>query len=72
MNAYVIPGQGSQFVGMGKELYDRYQIARTLFKSANEVLGFDITKILFDGSREDLKQTSVTQPAIYIHSVIMS
>ena len=46
MNAYVVPGQGSQFVGMGKELYDRYQIARTLFKSANEVLGFDITKIL--------------------------
>ena len=72
MKAYVFPGQGSQFVGMGKELYDRYQIARTLFKSANEVLGFDITKILFDGSREDLKQTSVTQPAIYIHSVIMS
>ena len=72
MKAYVFPGQGSQFVGMGKELYDRYQIARTLFKSANEVLGFNITKILFDGSREDLKQTSVTQPAIYIHSVIMS
>ena len=72
MKAYVFPGQGSQFSGMGKDLYDRYQIAKTLFKSANEILGFDITKILFEGSREDLQQTRVTQPAIYIHSVIMS
>ena len=72
MKAYVFPGQGSQFSGMGKDLYDRHQIAKTLFKSANEILGFDITKILFEGSREDLQQTRVTQPAIYIHSVIMS
>ena len=72
MNAYVFPGQGSQFSGMGKDLYDRYKVAKTLFKSANEILGFDITKILFEGSREDLQQTRVTQPAIYIHSVIMS
>ena len=72
MNAYVFPGQGSQFSGMGKDLYDGYKVAKTLFKSANEILGFDITKILFEGSDEDLQQTSVTQPAIYIHSVIIS
>ena len=72
MKAYVFPGQGSQFSGMGKDLYDRYKVAKTLFKSANEILGFDITKIIFEGSREDLQQTRVTQPAIYIHSVIMS
>ena len=72
MNAYVFPGQGSQFSGMGKDLYDRYKVAKTLFKSANEILGFDITKILFEGTKEDLQQTRVTQPAIYIHSVIMS
>ena len=72
MNAYVFPGQGSQFSGMGKDLYDDYKVAKTLFKSANEILGFDITKILFEGSDEDLQQTSVTQPAIYIHSVIIS
>jgi [acyl-carrier-protein] S-malonyltransferase len=72
MKAYVFPGQGSQFSGMGKDLYDRYKVAKILFKSANEILGFDITKIIFEGSREDLQQTRVTQPAIYIHSVIMS
>ena len=72
MKAYVFPGQGSQFSGMGKDLYDRYKVAKTLFKSANEILGFDITKILFEGTKEDLQQTRVTQPAIYIHSVIMS
>ena len=72
MNAYVFPGQGSQFSGMGKDLYDDYKVAKTLFKSANEILGFDITRILFEGSKEDLQQTRVTQPAIYIHSVIMS
>ena len=72
MKAYVFPGQGSQFSGMGKDLYDRYKVAKTLFKSANELLGFDITKILFEGSKEDLEQTRVAQPAIYIHSVIMS
>ena len=67
MKAYVFPGQGSQFSGMGKDLYDDYKVAKTLFKSANEILGFDITKILFEGSDKDLQQTSVTQPAIYIH-----
>jgi [acyl-carrier-protein] S-malonyltransferase len=72
MKAYVFPGQGSQFSGMGKDLYDRYKVAKTLFKSANEILGFDISRILFEGSKEDLQQTRVTQPAIYIHSVIMS
>tara|TARA_X000000950_G_scaffold256247_1_gene321558 strand:- start:426 stop:1307 length:882 start_codon:yes stop_codon:yes gene_type:complete len=72
MKAYVFPGQGSQFSGMGKDLYDRYKVAKILFMSANEILGFDITKIIFEGSREDLQQTRVTQPAIYIHSVIMS
>ncbi len=72
MKGYVFPGQGSQFSGMGKDLYDRYKVAKTLFKSANEILGFDITRILFEGSKEDLQQTRVTQPAIYIHSVIMS
>ena len=71
MKGYVFPGQGSQFSGMGKDLYDRYKVAKTLFKSANEILGFDITRILFEGSKEDLQQTRVTQPAIYIHSVIM-
>ncbi len=72
MKAYIFPGQGSQFSGMGKDLYDQYKVAKTLFKSANEILGFDITKILFEGTKEDLQQTRVTQPAIYIHSVIMS
>ena len=72
MKAYVFPGQGSQFSGMGKDLYDRYKVAKILFMSANEILGFDITKILFEGTKEDLQQTRVTQPAIYIHSVIMS
>ena len=72
MKAYVFPGQGSQFSGMGKDLYDHYEVAKTLFKSANEILGFDITKILFEGSKEDLEQTRVAQPAIYIHSVIIS
>lgn len=70
--AYVFPGQGSQFPGMGKDLFDAHQIAKDIFKSANDILGFDIQKIMFEGTAEDLKQTNVTQPAIFIHSVIVA
>ena len=72
MEAYIFPGQGSQFPGMGKDLFDQYEIAKKLFNQANEILGFDLSKIIFKGAEEDLQQTSVTQPAIYIHSVILS
>jgi [acyl-carrier-protein] S-malonyltransferase len=69
--AYIFPGQGSQFVGMGKDLYDHYDLAKSLFERANEILGFRITDIMFSGTDEDLKQTKVTQPAIFLHSVIL-
>ncbi|MDF7822247.1 ACP S-malonyltransferase [Runella sp. MFBS21] len=72
MKAYVFPGQGSQFSGMGKELYDTNPQARVLFDKANEILGFEITKVMFEGTDEELKQTNVTQPAIFIHSVILA
>ena len=70
--AYVFPGQGSQFSGMGKDLYEQSDIAKKLFNQANEILGFNITDIMFAGSEEDLKQTKVTQPAVFLHSVIMA
>ena len=72
MEAYLFPGQGSQFPGMGKDLFDQYEIAKKLFNQANEILGFDLSKIIFEGAKEDLQQTSVTQPAIYVHSVVLS
>lgn len=69
-HAYVFPGQGSQFVGMGKDLYESSASAKAMFESANEILGFRITDLMFSGTDEDLKQTRVTQPAIFLHSVI--
>ncbi len=72
MKAYIFPGQGAQFVGMGMDLYEKYPMAQELFEIANEILGFPITDIMFEGANEDLKQTKVTQPAIFLHSVILS
>ena len=70
MNAYIFPGQGAQFVGMGKDLYETSAIAKKMFDEADKILGFSISKIMFEGSADDLKQTKVTQPAIFLHSVI--
>ncbi|PLW95228.1 MAG: [acyl-carrier-protein] S-malonyltransferase [Marinilabiliales bacterium] len=72
MKAFVFPGQGAQFSGMGKDLYENKSVAKDLFSKANNILGFKITEIMFEGSEEDLKQTKVTQPAIFLHSVIMA
>ncbi|MBR0362132.1 MAG: ACP S-malonyltransferase [Paraprevotella sp.] len=70
MKAFVFPGQGAQFVGMGKDLYDNHPLAKELFETANDILGFRITDIMFNGTDEELKQTKVTQPAVFLHSVI--
>ncbi|MDX9845569.1 MAG: ACP S-malonyltransferase [Tenuifilaceae bacterium] len=72
MKAFVFPGQGAQFVGMGKDLYSNSPLAKELFDKANQILGFNITNLMFDGTDEDLRQTKVTQPAIFLHSVILA
>tara|TARA_B100001287_G_scaffold105106_1_gene88374 strand:+ start:60 stop:947 length:888 start_codon:yes stop_codon:yes gene_type:complete len=72
MKAYIFPGQGAQFSGMGKNLFEQSDMGKTLFNSANKILGFDITKIMFEGNQDELKQTKVTQPAIFLHSVILA
>ncbi|MBD1393704.1 ACP S-malonyltransferase [Mucilaginibacter glaciei] len=72
MKAYIFPGQGAQFPGMGKDLYEQSEQARGLFEKANDILGFRITDVMFDGTEEDLKRTNVTQPAIFLHSVILA
>ncbi|MFC5269727.1 ACP S-malonyltransferase [Adhaeribacter terreus] len=72
MKAYIFPGQGAQFVGMGKDLYDNFSLAKDMFEQANEILGFRITDLMFSGTDEELKQTKVTQPAIFLHSVIQA
>jgi [acyl-carrier-protein] S-malonyltransferase len=72
MKAYIFPGQGAQFVGMGKDIYDANPTAKKLFDRANEILGFNITDIMFSGTADELKQTKVTQPAVFIHSVAVA
>jgi len=71
MNAFIFPGQGAQFPGMGLDMYEKYPLAQQLFEEANDILGFSITDIMFQGSADDLKETKVTQPAIFLHSVIL-
>lgn len=70
MKAYIFPGQASQFEGMGKDLYESSELAKNLFEQANEILGFCITDVMFTGSMEDLKQTKITQPAVFLHSIV--
>ena len=72
MKAFIFPGQGAQFTGMGKELYEKNQVAKTLFNQADSILGFKISEIMFAGSADELKQTKVTQPAVFIHSVAVA
>jgi [acyl-carrier-protein] S-malonyltransferase len=72
MKAYVFPGQGAQFSGMGKDLYENSELAKQMFLTANSILGFDISKVMFEGSDDELKQTKVTQPAIFLHSTILA
>ena len=72
MKAYIFPGQGAQFTGMGKDLYENSKVAKDLFEQANDILGFRITDTMFEGSADDLKQTNVTQPAVFLHSVILA
>ena len=72
MKAYIFPGQGAQFSGMGLNLFESSPLAQELFNQANDILGFSITDIMFEGSADDLKQTRVTQPAIFLHSVILA
>lgn len=72
MKAFIFPGQGSQFPGMAKDLFDHYAVARDIFKEADQILGFSLSKIMFEGSEEELKQTNITQPAIFLHSVLIA
>jgi len=72
MHAYIFPGQGAQFSGMGSELFEKSSLAQEYFNKANDILGFSITDIMFEGTADQLKQTKVTQPAIFLHSVILA